>query len=179
MLDEETIKEVENNFRTYIGQGMIKKVKCINSSITKVLLRNAQESLDMAEMSDKNNVSPMWTIVCSYYSMFYIANCLLYVRGYKVGDKIAHKVTSDSLIYLMRNKLKKYYLEIYVESEEEAEGFAQIKGDLLLENLNLERKKRSTYQYETPEEIKVSKSKTSLERAKEFLFELRGLIEEK
>ncbi len=176
MLDKDLLKEVENNFRIYLNEGMIKKIKNIDSNIVKILLRNAEESLDMAEMSNKNKISPMWTIVCSYYSMFYVANCLLYVKGYKVGDKIAHKVTSDSLIYLMRDKLKKYFLEIYIESEEDAESFAQIKSDLLLENLNFERKKRSTYQYETLENIKISKSHTSLKRAKEFLFELRELI---
>ena len=42
----------------------------------------------------------------SYYSMFYIANAVLIKKGYKTGDKIAHKVTADALITIIRSKLK-------------------------------------------------------------------------
>ena len=179
MLNEKMLKEAQNNFRTYLETGLVKKVRNQQNSIIKIFLKNAQESIDMAQMSNKNNISGMWTIVCSYYSMFYVSNALLYVYGYKIGDKIAHKVTSDCLIYLMRDKLKSQFLDIYIELEQDAENFAQIKSDTLIENLNFERKKRSTFQYETPENIKLSKSQTSLKRAKEFLFELRDLIEKK
>jgi uncharacterized protein (UPF0332 family) len=177
MLDEEIIEEARKNFKIYINDGLIKKINFIDENILAIFLRNAQESLDLAEISNKDNISSMWTIVCSYYSMFYIANCLLYVNKYKVGGKIVHKVTSDSLIYLMRGKLKNYFLNIYKETEEEAQDFAQFKSDTLLENLNLERKKRSTYQYETPENIKHAKAETSLKRAKEFFFEIKSIIE--
>ena len=149
----------------------------VDKNIVNILLKNAQESIDLAEVSNKSNISNMWTIVCSYYSMFYVANCLLYVNGYKVGDKIAHKVTSDSLICLMRDKIKNYFLEIYKEIEDDAESFAQIKSEILVESLHFERNKRSKVQYEMTENIKLSKAQTSLKRAKEFLFELRGLID--
>lgn len=176
MLSEKNILDAQANFNVYFDNGLIKKIDKSDKNIVDIYLRNAKESIDLAELAYNQNISMMWVIVCSYYSMFYIANSLLYVNGYKVGDKIAHKVTSDSLIYLMRNKLKNYYLEIYIQIEDEAEEFAQIKTDSLLENLNLERRKRSTYQYETPENIKNIKAETSLKRAKEFLFEIRHLI---
>ena len=38
-----------------------------------------------------------------------------------------------------------------------------------LENYERERAKRSSFQYETTEEIKQAKAKTSLDRAKEFI----------
>ena len=179
MLSEDIIKQSERNFQYYLNDSLIKKIKVFDKNIVDILLKNAQESIDLAEISKNNNISSMWCIVCSYYSMFYVANCLLYVYGYKVGDKIAHKVTSDSLIYLMRDKLKKYLLENYKEIENDAESFAQIKSENLIESLNFEREKRSKVQYQTPDNIKLSKAETSLKRAKEFLYELRGLIEEK
>jgi uncharacterized protein (UPF0332 family) len=179
MLDENIINEAEKNFRKYLNDNLIKKITIIDKNIVNILLINAQESIDVAEITNKNKISSMWTIVCSYYSMFYTANCLLYVYGYKVGNKIAHKITLDSLIYLMRDKIKNHFIEIYKEIEEDVENFAQIKSDSLIENLNFERKKRSIIQYQTPEKIKLSKAQTSLKRAKEFLFELRELIEEK
>ena len=47
-------------------------------------------------------------------------------------------------------------------------------SDNHLENYELEKIKRATFQYETTESIKESKAKISLDRAKEFLL----LIEE-
>ena len=40
----------------------------------------------------------LWVIVISYYAMFYAANAVLLHLGYRTGEKIAHKVTSDALI---------------------------------------------------------------------------------
>ena len=93
MLDKVRIKEAETNVRIYSNEGLIKK-EFLNTDALRVLLRNAQESIDSAEKLNSERISDLWVIVCSYYSMFYIANAILRKLGYKVGEKIAHKVTA-------------------------------------------------------------------------------------
>lgn len=108
--------------------------------------------------------------------MFYIANALLYKLGYKIGDKIPHKITADCLIVLVRNKLKESLINDYEDIRDEA--LAKIKSEELVEFFDYERKKRSFVQYNTPEEIKISKVETSLKRAKEFMLNVNKLLEE-
>lgn len=173
MLGEKRIKESEANVRTYLDEGLLKKSE-FNSLIFNVLRKNAQESLSVANFLEQNNRSNLWIIVTSYYSMFYLANALLYKLGYKVGEKIAHKVTADALIVFARNKLKETLIENYEKTRDEA--LAKIKSDELVEYFDFERKKRSFIQYNTPEEIKISKVKTSLERAQEFMLQVNKLL---
>lgn len=118
----------------------------------------------------------MWVIVCSYYAMYYVANAVLLKFGYKVGEKIVHKVTSDALIVYVRGKLKESLLEKYEETKEEALNIAGMKADSLVESFDLERTKRGTIQYRTIEIEKQSKAKTSLQRAKEFTMEMEKLL---
>ncbi len=106
--------------------------------------------------------------------MYYIANAALYKYHYKVGEKISHKVTADALIVFIRNKLKKSLLEEYEEVQQQA--LAAIKTDSLLENFDLEREKRSRVQYETKEFELHARAKTSLQRAKEFTFEIEKIL---
>ncbi|MBU0536709.1 MAG: hypothetical protein KKE20_07110, partial [Nanoarchaeota archaeon] len=121
-------------------------------------------------------LSNLWVIVISFYSMFYIANAVLYRIGYKVGSKVSHKVTSDALIVFVRNKLKKELLEAYEESKEEALDITGRETDEIILSFDQEMEKRSTFQYESTEEIKRAKAKTSLERAKRFVFEMKKLL---
>ncbi len=176
MLNEKRIKEAESNVRSYLKEGLLRKIALFNKNIFKILRRNAYESLDIANFLYKNKKSSLWIIVVSYYSMYYIANALLYKYGYKVGEKISHKVTADALIVFVRNKLKNSLIESYEDIRDEA--LATIKSDELLQYFDFERKKRSFIQYQTPEEIKLSKVKTSLKRAKEFVFEVEKLLED-
>ena len=83
--------------------------------------------------------------------MYYMANAVLYKLGYKVGSKISHKVTADALIVFVRNKLKDVLLEEFEDIQEEALEIAKIKSDELIESFDLERKKRSKFQYEMTE----------------------------
>ncbi|MFH1636887.1 MAG: hypothetical protein ABIB71_00505 [Candidatus Woesearchaeota archaeon] len=115
-------------------------------------------------------------LVTSYYSMFYIANAVLFKIGYKVGDKIAHKVTADALIVHVRNKLKKRILEEYEEAKNEA--LPGIKADTLIDEFDKERSKRGTLQYQTTAVEKHSKAITSLKRAKSFMFEMEKLLDD-
>jgi len=107
--------------------------------------------------------------------MFYIAEALLYKLGYKVGSKIPHKVTSDALIMFARNKIKQSLIEEYEDMRDQA--LATIKSDELIEFFDYERKKRNFIQYETPDEVKISKVKNSLERAKEFMLQISKVLE--
>ena len=104
--------------------------------------------------------------------MFYLANALLYSIGYKIGSKVAHKVTADALIVFVRNRLKDHLIEEY----ELAGGEALALSDNLLQNFEFERQKRSVFQYESTEEIKAAKAKTSLERAEEFGKEIEQML---
>jgi uncharacterized protein (UPF0332 family) len=117
----------------------------------------------------------LWTIVTAYYAMFYMANALLLKLGYKIGYKIVHKVTADTLIFIVRPKLKKQILNGYEEIKNQAMQIAEIKTDETILNFDLERNKRNTIQYQTSIMDITSKAKTSLKRAKEFLFELEKL----
>lgn len=49
----------------------------------------------------------------------------------------------------------------------------------LLKDYEFEKTKRARFQYETTEEIKEAKAKTSLERAKNFVAVIRQLLSER
>lgn len=118
----------------------------------------------------------LWIIVISYYSMFYSANAVLLHLGYKVGDKIVHKVTNEALIVLILDKLKKEILENYESTKEDAMEIASFKAESIVEEYGYELNKRSKFQYNMLEETKESKAETSFKRAKEFVFEMKKLI---
>jgi len=175
MLDKQRIKESETNVKSYLIEGLLKKT-AMDKNIQNILIRNAKESLRVAEEIREKNLSELWVIVCSYYAMFYYANAVLLKFGYKVGDKIVHKVTSDAMIVYVRAKLKESLIEEYEETKEEALNLAGIKADELIESLDNERKKRSIIQYKTIEIDKESKAKTSIQRAKDFTKEMEKLL---
>lgn len=175
MLDKDRLKEAETNVRSYLDEGLLKKVE-FDKQILNILLKNGKESLRVAEETYQNTISDLWVIVCSYYSMYYYANAVLLKLGYKVGEKIVHKVTSDALIVYVRGKLKESLLEEYEEIKEEALNLTGMKADLLIESFEFERNKRSLIQYRTIEMEKHSKAKISLQRAKEFTKEMEKLL---
>jgi len=169
-MDEKRIKQAENNFRKYVQEGKIKEVSKIDSLIYETYLKNARESLNVANQLFQNKTSSLWVVVSSYYAMFYMACAYLYKSGYKPGDEIIHQVVNESLIVKGRHKIKNHLLEAYEVGKEEALSIS----DNYLKNYESEKIKRATFQYNTTEEIKESKAQTSLTRAKEFL----TLIEE-
>lgn len=175
MLSKERIKEAESNARSYLNEGLLKKAQ-MNEQIMGILLRNSKESLIAAEEISRQNISDLWVIVCSYYAMYYYANAVLLKTGYKVGEKIVHKVTSDALIVYARGKLKESLIEEYEEAKEEALNLAGMKADTLIESFEFEMNKRKVIQYRTIEIEKHSKAKTSLQRAKEFTKEMKKLL---
>lgn len=108
--------------------------------------------------------------------MYYISNAVLYYLGYKVGDKISHKVTADALIVYATKKLKESLLEDYEEAKSDALEISGNKAEALIEHFDFEREKRSRFQYSTSETALKSKAQTSLERAKKFVFEMKKLL---
>ncbi len=175
MLDNKRIKEAQINMKVYLADDMIRK-EPFKQIIFDTYMKNHKESLKVAEHIQSSNLSHLWTIVVSYYSMFYLANAVLYQMGFKIGSKIAHKITADALIDLVRNKLKSSLLEDYENIKEQALTIAGVKADELIDSFDKERVKREVFQYETTEEIKMSKAKTSFERAKVFNLELYKLL---
>lgn len=171
MLSELRISEAEKNVKSYLADGLIKK-ELFRKVVFDTYLRNHRESLIVARKLFNDNLSNLWVVVISYYSMFYLANAVLYKLGYKTSHKIAHKVTSDALVVFVRKKLK----DSLIESYEIAGSEAMELSDNLLQNYDLELSKRSTFQYESTEEIKQAKAKTSLERAEEFSKEVEKVL---
>jgi len=178
MLSEKRIKESEKNIEIYLEEGLLRKIDKPDKKILNIFLKNSDESLKLANKIFSEKSSGLWVIVISYYAMYYMANAVLYKFGYKVGSKISHKVTADALIVFVRNKLRNVLLEEFEEAREEALEIVRIRSNEIIESFDLERKKRSKFQYEMTEEIKMSRAETSLERAKRFCFELRKLVEE-
>ena len=57
-MDEERIKQAENNFRNYLNDGKIKKAN-FNNLIYETYLRNARESLNVANQLFQNKTSSL------------------------------------------------------------------------------------------------------------------------
>ncbi len=78
-----TIKQSESRVREFLDKGMI-----VQGTVAPIIVRtykdNALESLSSAQLLKSH--SSLWTIVASYYSMFYIANAVLCKLGFKVGE---------------------------------------------------------------------------------------------
>lgn len=178
MLDNERIREAELNVHKYLEDGLLKKQS--NKTAKDMYVENCDLSLQTAQkLSTLETITYqpyLWVIVSSYYSMFYIANAVLLKYGYKVGDKVSHKVTSDALIVFVRDKLKKNLLKEYEQVEADALELMSQRADFIIRNLEYEREKRSRFQYSMDEKAKKSKALTSLERAKEFVFEMKKLL---
>ena len=176
MLDKKTILEAEKNIRRYLAEGKLKKVAIFNNNILNTYKKNYLESLKVADELLKNNTSSLWVIVCSYYSMFYSTNAVLYKLGYKTGTEMVHKITLDSLIVFIRNKLRNELIDYFKEAKENALELAEFKSNKLIEDFSSELDKRGRYQYDMSEEIKRARAETSLKRAKEFIFEMEKLL---
>ena len=177
MIDAKQKKESKQNFDKYLQDGLIKKEK--NETARHMYLLNAELSLQLAEECMISPLRPyLWVAVISYYSMFYIANAVLLNLGYKTGDKIVHKVTSDALIVLVMDKIRKGLLEEYEDTKEDALEIASIRSEEIMAFYAMELAKRSRFQYDMTESIQEQKARTSLKRAREFMLEMKKLLPE-
>lgn len=162
--------------RGYLSQGLLVKTRRVNEDIRQIFINNSAESLKVAGLLSENRHSDLWTIVCSYYSMYYIAKAVLYSLGYSVGEKISHRITADALITIVKKKLKESLLEDYEYLQDQALSIADVTAEDIVESFDLERRKRSRVQYNTTEDVKRTKAETSLKRARVFVFEMRKLL---
>ena len=146
MLSKDRIREAQENVRAYMEEGIIKKMASLDPTILKTYRTNAEESLKVADILYSQKVSYLWVVVSSYYSMYYIANAVLYKSGYKVGSKICHKVTGEALICFVRKKLRESLIEDFEKAQDEALELAGAKADGIIESFEMERTKRSKFQ---------------------------------
>lgn len=175
MIDKQRIDEAQKNVKRYLEEGLLKKEK--QELAKQKYIENAQQSINLANSLLTHPLKPdLWTIVISYYSMFYIANAVLLQFSYKTQEKIVHKVTNDALIVFILPKLTKELIEEYEEIKENALEIAQTTAEELVISYSLELNKRSQFQYNMLEETKAAKAKTSVERASKFIFEMKKLI---
>ncbi len=204
MITEKDIKDAEKNIPQYLLDGLLSKDK--NNSNLMIFYRDtakmsfqvAQHLYQMSTDEELKKINGfnedfecfLWVLVSSYYSMFYIANAALAKLGLKVGDKIPHKITQDALmVYFLSNKrLAKHLLEEYIETkkevlnlmnmtEEELLKHFQIKAHELIANFGLQREKRGEFQYNIKTPTKQNVAQISLERAKNFIQEMNGVME--
>jgi uncharacterized protein (UPF0332 family) len=177
MLSPERIKEAEINVSTYLRDGLLKKDYQYHEDVFRAYIEKSDESLDVAGFLSDKEMSSLWITVTSYYSMYYIANAILYKMGYRVSGAISHKVTCDALILFVRDKLKNSLIEEYEHAQDEVLQLTNPdKADDIILTLDYERKKRSKFQYEMGIEIKNSRAKTSLNRAKVFILEMNKML---
>ncbi|MFA4820050.1 MAG: hypothetical protein WC613_03790 [Candidatus Aenigmatarchaeota archaeon] len=175
MIDEKRRKEARENFSEYFREGLIRKQKDIDAE--KMYIHNSDISLKLAEKMLDDSLKPyLWSIVVSYYSMFYMANAVLLHLGYKTGRKIVHKVTSDALIVLVLDKLRKELIEEYESIRDDALEIASMKSAELMKNYELELEKRSKFQYNMTLKVQDQLARTSVKRAAEFILEMKKLL---
>jgi len=170
-MDEKRQENIKNNFTNYLSNSLLKKTE-FDLNIFKRFEENSIESLTTANKLFNEETSYLWTIVASYYSMFYIASAYIYKKGYKAQHKIVHKVINDALIILSKDELEEKFIKEYEEEKEKALNIAET----MLDSYGFERNKRSTFQYEMTTNLKKSKAETSLKRAKEFVNTFRELL---
>lgn len=158
----------EKNFTSFLQDGLIKP-ESFNKGIFDRMYENALESLEVAH--SVKDISFLWTIVTSYYAMFYIASAFVYKKGYRTTGKIVHKVIHDALLVLSKEELEQKFIEEYEAEREKALELAGV----LLDHFGHEKRKRSQFQYEMTRELKRAKAQTSLGRAKQFVDVFRTL----
>ena len=193
MKSEKEIKIIESNVNSYLREGLIKKGEYDN--LTEFYIKTAKKTLQTADalMQISENIeikkklellddfeTYLWVITASYYPMFYIVNALFSKNKIKIGDKIAHKVSSDVFyVYFIKNKkIARELFEVYEEAKGQAMNLISYseQAEKLSQDLESERDKRHKFQYDMTENIKRGYAQTSLKRAKDFTNEITLLI---
>lgn len=193
MLDEKKLLESKKRFKQYLNEGLIttkNKSEFVDFFILNAdnSLRSANALYDLSTNKEIQNKTGylnfngfLWVVNASYYSMFYIARALLEKEGIKLKSELSiHLLTFDAIInfFYLNKKLEKNIVEDFVESmEETVELLGKEKADLLIEDYFFEKGKRASFTYKTDEIVIKSKAKTSLERARRFVLELKKIIE--
>lgn len=201
MINKERLDEAKRNVKLYMDDELLKVGDKEAPRFVDFFMANAESSLRTAsilqQISDENALketlkvgmdfeSYLWVIVSSYYAMFYAATAILAKQGIRATGQIVHKVTADALIHFLgsNEKLAKL-LEQYEEAQtvglelvgrEELMKRMKRKADELIIAYEGERKKRSKFQYDIGIQAKRGYAQASLERAKDFVFEIGKLV---
>ena len=201
MIEKERVEEAKRNVKQYIDDGLLKVKDKDAPKFVAFFMKNAESSLQTAsilqEISGTEALkstlkvsgdfeSYLWVIVSSYYSMFYAATALLASQGMRVAGQIVHKVTEDTLIhYFVSNEKLARLLEQYEEAKavgleligrEELMKSMRKKANELIVAYESERRKRSRFQYDIGAQAKMGYAQTSLDRAREFVFEISKIL---
>ncbi len=201
MIEKERVEEAKRNVKQYVDDGLLKVKDRDAQKFVGFFMKNAESSLQTAsilqEISGAEALkstlkvgidfeSYLWVIVSSYYSMFYAATALLASQGIRVTGQIVHKVTADALIhFFVSNQKLARLLEQYEEAKtvgleligrEELMKSMEKRANELIVAYESERKKRSKFQYDIGVQAKMGYAQTSLDRAKEFVFEISKIV---
>lgn len=186
MLDSKKIEESCRIIKQMISDGTIVLSEPLRKSF---FLNKSIISLEVAkrllEIQNKENINTnMWIINTSYYAMFFAATALLAHHNHKINSEVGiHKLTYHALVYYFikqENKLKHTLAADYKEAVEDAEELLQLgqkRIEKLILELDYELEKRKRYTYEMAEEAEKQKAETSLNRAKEFVNQIKRLME--
>lgn len=194
MRTEEEIRKIESNIRAYLEDGLFRKGDY--RFLADFYLKTAKKTLLTADalmqLSENKELKQklkllddfetyLWVVTTSYYSMFYAVNGLFAKHGIKIGDRIAHKVTSDVFYhhFIRNNKIARELFEIYEEAKERAMDLAstayQGEAEELSQHLESEMRKRHKFQYNMTKTVKRGYAQTSLKRAVQFITQIEVL----
>lgn len=186
MLDNEKIEQSCKIIKLMISDRVIvapeplRKSFFLNKSI--MSLNVAKKLLEMQNKEDIN--ANMWIINTSYYAMFFAATALLAHHNHKINSEVEiHKLTYHALVYYFikqENKLKYTFASDYKDAVEDAEQLLQLgqkQIEKLITDLDYEQDKRKRYTYEMAQEAETQKAETSLNRAKEFVDQIKRMVE--
>lgn len=201
MMEKKRIEEADSNVRQYITDGLLKTRENETKKLVPFFMDQAERSLRTAavifELStdtaakdkmklEKGFESHLRVIVTSYYSMFYAALALLARQGIRAGRHLVHKVVADALIhFFISSKRLAKMLETYEEvrdtsleliGREELLKRLEKRADELVVAYEREREKRSKFQCDVGEMAKRGYAETSLQRARDFVSEVRRIL---
>lgn len=165
-MDRKRIQQAENYIHECEADNRIHRC-VVEQIVIDTYNKNQQESLELAQELLEANKSVLWTVVTSYYAMFYAANRLLAQKGIKISGQSRHKTTVEALIVFARNDIQEELINEYEDAVAQALD--------LIESFDYERKKRGTIQYQTTQRIQQAQAKTSYERAIHFITILHRL----
>jgi uncharacterized protein (UPF0332 family) len=178
---ERDIKRAREEYEEALKSGQIKKSddnkrfarfffeRSQNSLLTTGILyqiSNNPEDKSFLKIDDSYEAF-MWTIVSSYYSMFYMASALVAKKGIKVGEIDVHK------------NVRNAFLRLYIENSdlERKLGIDYTACKEMAQDLMAEREKRSKYQYDVGMSAMRKDAETSVKCARNFFEKTRKAVE--
>ncbi|MBI5390614.1 hypothetical protein HZB02_03940 [Candidatus Woesearchaeota archaeon] len=192
MLEQKKLVEAEKRIRQYLAEGsIIVKAKPEHTSF---FLKHAADALDSASVlyeistdAEKQKLlgftsfnGLLWTVNASYYSMFYMARALIEREGIRIkADLSVHAITFDTIIsfFYVTGKLQKGLLDDFADAKGDAAALlGKQRADELIEEYYYEKSKRSSFTYEMGALVVQSKAKTSLDRARKFMREIKKIM---